>query len=874
MTSEHDHPTNPGENPTTPIAPPISGSRAGTRPATGAEPAPETIAGYRIVRELGRGGMGVVYLARKDDDRFQRTVAIKVVKRGMDTQDIVRRFETERQLLAAMDHPNIARLLDGGTTEDGRPYFVIEHIEGKVIDKYCDENKLSVGERLQLFLKVCSAVHYAHQNLVVHRDIKPGNILVTKDGEPKLLDFGIAKLLNPAFSPIAQDPTSPSLRLMTPEYASPEQVRGEIVSTASDVYSLGVLLFELLTGHRPYRLKTRMQAEIERIICEVEPDKPSTAISKVEDIIHATGTTTITPASVAGTRERRPDRLRRRLEGDVDNIVLMALRKEPRRRYQSALQFAEDIRNHLEGRPVIARRTTVMYRAVKFVNRNRFGVGAAAAVFLALVLGVIGTTMGMRRAVAAEKVAVEQRDRAERLFTEGRALANTFIIDFFDSIKTLPGSVPAQELIVSNGLAYLEGSAANAGDDPDFIRELQRGYVRIGDIQAALQGSGRADRRAAEATYIKARDLVDAARARMTSPDGQLTFGAALARLKLSDTYEALRDVPKAKQNLAEALPLLRESIALGAPAERALASAEMQTGDLLKDEGDLDGAQAAFEASRATRDAAMERERTQTTLRDASTIRMRLGDVAYDRAAFAQAADWYREALQLRLDHQAMDPPGEPSARSQRDVMSAQLFLGRALMGMQDMAQAEIQLRAAYASAQSLVESSPDDARASAVMLVNIGNSLQQLLTATDRFDEAEAVLAPALATIEQAAAARPDDPQMQERLANLLGEYAYLRIRRGDSMAGLSDADRAIAIIEKLRSSAPTNQQLRPALAGALRVRAEGLTALERWDEAQRTLTRAIALLETPELEEQHADLIADLEARLDRAKRRVAE
>lgn len=866
MTPDQDLPTNPGENPTSPASP-GSGPRSGSATSTVREAPPERIGGYRVVRELGRGGMGVVYLARKDDDRFQRTVAIKVVKRGMDTEDIVRRFETERQLLSAMDHPNIARLLDGGAMEDGRPYFVVEHVEGRAIDKYCDENKLSVGERLQLFLKVCSAVHYAHQNLIVHRDIKPGNILVTKDGEPKLLDFGIAKLLNPAYSPIVQDPTSPSLRLMTPEYASPEQVRGEMVGTASDVYSLGVLLFELLTGHRPYRLKTRLQSEIERIICEVEPDKPSTAISRVEDIpdaTSATGATSVTPASVAGTRERRPDRLRRRLEGDVDNIVLMALRKEPRRRYQSAMQFAEDIRNHLEGRPVIARRPTVVYRAVKFVGRNRYGVGAAAAVFLALLLGVVGTTLGMQRAVAAEKVAVAQRDRAERLFAEGRALANTFIMDFHDAIKTLSGSVPAQELIVSKGLQYLEGSAADVGDDPEFIRELQRGYIRIGDIQAALQGSGRGDRRAAELTYIRARDLVDQALARLPERDPNLAAGAGLVRLKLSDVYQALRDIPGARTNIEEAVPLLREALAAGVDARRALASAEMQLGDVLLAEGDIDGARKAFEDSRATRDAALAAQRDQVSLRDASTIRLRLGDAAARIRDHAKAVEWYAEAKQLRVEAASLDPVGEPTARSERDIVSAQWLLGRALQRVGRTEDAERELRSAHGTARRLSEASPDDERAR-MTVVDVSNTYQQLLTALGRYDEATAVILPALTLAEQAVASKPTDSLQRERLADLLAELGILRTSMGDPEAGLEAVERSIELTEARRLEEPTNHRVRIVLAASLRVRSDALAALERWDEAEQGVRRALDLLQEPGVELQSGELIKTLEERL---------
>jgi serine/threonine protein kinase/Tol biopolymer transport system component/tetratricopeptide (TPR) repeat protein len=313
------------------------------------------IGSYRLAREIGRGGMGAVFLAVRADDEYQKRVAIKLVKRGMDTDFILRRFRQERQILASLDHPHIARLLDGGTTDDGLPYFVMEYIEGLPITIYCDGQRLSTTERLTLFLKVCAAVQHAHHNLVIHRDLKPSNVLVTPDGTPKLLDFGIAKLLNPEMGSQTLDPTTVAMRLMTPEYASPEQVRGEIVTMASDVYSLGVLLYELTTGHRPYRLKTRSPDELGRIICEEEPERPSVVINLIE-VIPSRGPepAEITPENVIRARGESLEKLRRQLTGGIDNIILKALRKEPHRRYQSSDEFAADIQRFLDGLPVLA----------------------------------------------------------------------------------------------------------------------------------------------------------------------------------------------------------------------------------------------------------------------------------------------------------------------------------------------------------------------------------------------------------------------------------------------------------------------------------------------------------------------------------------
>jgi tRNA A-37 threonylcarbamoyl transferase component Bud32/tetratricopeptide (TPR) repeat protein len=357
---------------------------------------------YQAIREISHGGMGTVYLAARADGQYKKHVAIKLIRRGMDTDEILRRFRHERQILAALDHPNIARLLDGGTTEDGRPYFVMEYIEGVPIDDYCNTHRLNTAERLKLFRTVCSAVHYAHQNLVVHRDLKPRNILVTADGGPKLLDFGIAKLLNPELSGQSMDATATGLRLMTPDYASPEQVRGELITTASDVYTLGVLLYELLTGHRPYRVTGRAMQEIAQAVCEQEPEKPSVSV------VRGPWSLAKESGQAPSTKDQGPrtrDKLRKQLSGDLDNIVLMALRKEPQRRYASVDQFSEDIRRHLEGLPVIARKDTLGYRAGKFVTRHKVGVVAAALVFLVLVRAVVVIAW-------QAKIAAEQRDRA------------------------------------------------------------------------------------------------------------------------------------------------------------------------------------------------------------------------------------------------------------------------------------------------------------------------------------------------------------------------------------------------------------------------------------------------------------------------------
>ena len=354
---------------------------------------------YRLVRRIGRGGMAAVYLAARADAEFHKQVAVKVVEPGPDHHSLLHRFRNERQTLAGLDHPNIVKLLDGGSTPEGLPFLVMDYVEGCPIDDYCDLHKLSVDDRLKIFSTACEAVHYAHKKGVVHRDLKPGNILVASDGTPKLLDFGIAKVLDPEPNSQFLLATQTGTRCMTPAYASPEQIRGEPVTPATDIYSLGVVLYELLSGHRPYRLTQHTPAEIERAICEEDPETPSTAVNRVETDTTSDGVPiTRTPETVSETREGQPERLRRRLRGDLDNIVLKALQKEPERRYASVSELAQDTQRHLQHLPVTARPNTAAYRIKKFAQRHKMEVSltSACAMVLVLALLVAFNVFGMR----------------------------------------------------------------------------------------------------------------------------------------------------------------------------------------------------------------------------------------------------------------------------------------------------------------------------------------------------------------------------------------------------------------------------------------------------------------------------------------------
>ena len=364
---------------------------------------------YELLEELGRGGMGVVYLARRVDGQLDRHVAVKLIRRWIDSEEVLQRFERERQVLASLEHPGIARLIDGGMASDGRPYLVMEYVEGKPIDVWCDEQELSIDERLELFREVCAAVDAAHRSLVVHRDLKPSNILVTTEGRPKLLDFGIAKVLAPTVDRDIEDPTRTRTRRLTPAYASPEQVRGEPITTASDTYSLGVTLYLLLTGHLPLRLTGLSPAEMERTVCEEIPPPPGVVVQRpLRGHDESGAMREVSPEEVCARRGATPQGLARHLNGDLGTIVLKALRKERERRYASATELAEDLRRFLAGLPVSAQPDTWRYLAKRFTRRNRKSVLASLIVLAALVVGFTLSTWQFRKANEARRQLSDQ----------------------------------------------------------------------------------------------------------------------------------------------------------------------------------------------------------------------------------------------------------------------------------------------------------------------------------------------------------------------------------------------------------------------------------------------------------------------------------
>lgn len=456
---------------------------------------------YQLIEELGEGGMGVVYRGLRADDHYLKSVAIKLMKGDFSSNFSIMRFRVERQILASLDHPNIARLLDGGATEEGTPYLVMELIEGQPIDEYSDAHRLSITERLKLFRQACTAVQYAHQHLVIHRDLKPKNILVTEKGEVKLLDFGIAKILDPESFPQVVEPTSPLMRMLSPEYASPEQVQGEPIATASDIYSLGVVLYELLTGHRPYSIGSGSFADLTTAICHTEPVRPSAVIYREREILTPAGLSkTITPELLSEVREGNPARLRHRLAGDLDNIVLKALRKEAERRYSTPEQMSEDLRRHLEGLPVSARPDTLSYRTEKFVQRHKTLVSTTLVV-IACLIGAL--TFSLREA----HIARQQTAQAERRLNAVHDLVRTNLVDVHSAIEHLPGSATARNIAIQRSLKYLDEMNNEVQNDLQLTREVSDAYEKIADIQGAYVGAGIGDSKAAQISYQKAFEL-------------------------------------------------------------------------------------------------------------------------------------------------------------------------------------------------------------------------------------------------------------------------------------------------------------------------------------------------------------------------------
>lgn len=560
---------------------------------------------YEVINELGHGGMGRVFLARRADGQFDQQVALKLLGVGLPSADAQSRFLAERQILATLNHPNIARLLDGGVSDAGQPYFVMEVIEGAPIDQYCETHELSVRERLQLVLDVCDAVQYAHQKLVVHRDLKPSNIFVTDDGQVKLLDFGIAKLLNPDALLADEAPrTRTGLLPMTPSYASPEQVRGDSITTASDVYQLGIVLYELLTGSRPYRVEGQTPSEVERIICEEIPTRPSTAVAQTDDA-------TEPPTS--------PGQLQSRLQGDLDIIVMKALRKEPERRYETVEQLADDLRRTLDGRPVSAHPDTWTYRSRKFVGRHQWGVGVAAIIVLLLAGYAATITWYSQRTQAALSQAQEEAQKSEQV-TE-------FLVDLFranDPSETGGETLTAKQLL-ERGVEQAERLDEQPEIQAEMFDVVGQVYVRLGQFDAAQDFLERS---------LATRDeLYDHLRPDMAS-----------TKVRIASVLRKSGDYETAEARFREALD---EQVELLGDEHPDVAVTQSLLAGVLRVQGDLD------EAESLLRDAlSIQRRHSGADPLDRAETLNILGLVLHDKTAPEEAESSLREALDLRREH------------------------------------------------------------------------------------------------------------------------------------------------------------------------------------------------------------------------------
>ncbi len=674
-------------------------------------PAPgKRIGAYRLVRELGRGGMGTVYLAERDDGQFQRRVAIKFLSAGPTTAELVERFLAERQILAALDHPRVARLLDGGVTGEGWPYYVMEYVEGEPLDAYARRKGLSPEDRLRLFCEVAHAVHYAHQNLVVHRDLKPSNILVTDDGQVKLLDFGIAKLLDPQALPQGAPLTQTGLRLMTPDYASPEQVRGGVITTATDVYGLGVVLYELLAGRRPFDLAGRSLPQIEWIVCEVPPPALSAAA---------------------------PAPLRRRLRGDLDRILGLALRKEPERRYPSAEQFAEDIERFLAGEPIQARADSAGYRARKFVGRNRVPVTLVTLLVCSLAGYGITLQVQNRRISAALAEAQVGAEKAAEL--------NDFLLALFEPRGTDPA---VDSLVIGTMVGRAEERAEQVVRNPAAATTARTAVGRV------FRHLGR---------YHEAVAQLEQALARAREAYGEGHLQVADVQWVLADAYQMAGRRDEAERELRSALTTMRSQ--LGGEHPR-VAYVLSRLAVSQRERGRLE------EAESFARDALRIRRRA---LRpddpDVTSSLMILGSILRRADKHLQAEPLYREALERKR----RDFVGDHA-----DIAIAMNNLALLLGDMERYTEAEPLLREALAMhGRVLGEGHPNVATG----MTNLG----QVLTRMGRLEEAETMIRGALERRRKALG--EDHPNVGVDLHNL-GVVLRASGRSGEARTALGQA------------------------------------------------------------------------------------
>jgi len=750
----------------------------------------QQIGSYKIIRELGRGGMGAVYLAARADESFDKQVALKLIKRGMDSDAIIKRFVMERQILANLDHPNIARLIDGGTTEDGLPYFVLEYVEGTTITRYCDQHKLNTSERLKLFREVCAAVQFAHQNLIVHRDLKPSNIIVTEDGSPKLLDFGIAKLLSEAPSGEA---TATIGRVLTPEYASPEELRGLSVTTSGDVYSLGVVLYELLSGRRPFNFENRSSEDVARIVTASPLIKPSVLLNRIDVEGQTDGSERVsrTAEAISQTRDGSVEKLRRRLAGDLDNILLQALRKEPERRYASVQEFSEDLRRHLEGLPVNASPDTLSYRARKFTQRHKAGVLAAAIVIITLLSATAITAWQAR-------VARRERAKSERRFTQVRKLANSVLFEYHDGIEKLPGATPIREKMVKDALEYLDNLSAESSGDPTLQAELATAYEKVGDVQGNPFGANLGNQEGALASYRKALAI------RKGLYGANLTD--AKARLELGNAYKRVADILWAKGQNDEASLNYRNSLA---PFEE-LVQADPKNPQYIRglnlalnglahvqaQSGDFKGALDSYRKCLANAEALQAADPTsKTNIRSVAVVNLKVGDALMDLRDYAGALLPYEKSVE---GFSRLAGATQNNAATARELGLAYARIGTTDMHLEHYEKAvEFHLKAIEQQKQVAL-ADPNNLQSHFDLAATYGN-LGDAYLRIKEFDNATASVREAIRISIATLASNPDYSQGQGFLGVNYQTYAEILLAKGDANGALENYQKSLNLLER---------------------------------------------------------------------------
>jgi serine/threonine protein kinase len=771
-------------------------------------------------RVLGVGGMGTVHLAVRADGAFRRKVALKLIRPHLASEEVLARFRRERQVQANLEHPGIVRMLDGGATEDGAPYFVMEYVEGVRIDEYCDEHRLTVRERVALFTRVALAVEYAHRQLVVHRDLKPSNILVTADGAPKLLDFGIAKVLDREKLSAGGEVTADVMGFLTPAYTSPEQLRGRSATVASDIYSLGVLLYLLLTGRAPYDLGGLTPAEIERLVADDDPARPSDVVLAVHEIAlqERRETTRLTPELVAQRRCAMPSEVRRALRGDLDRIVLHCMHKEPQRRYASAAALAEDLERHLAGRPILARPDSLGYRVQKFLRRNRGPVAAAALVIALLAGGLVHTLDQNADIVFAHGEALAQRDVADERLAALRSLRRRFVGELDRVLLSVPGALQSSERLLQVVVEYLDVEADAAGDDLALLGEIGETYGTLGRVYFGGRGAhlGQSDK--ALACHERARAALE--RAHELAPE-DLGVARRLSRVheELSALHIEAGDLGAALASLDVALGVLGQ----GPRPKRAahpkllLVAAPIHEAEsrCLQAAGRLPEAIAAIDAASAAWNGAIEHEPTLAVF-----LRGQLAVVRVRRAELARQVGEPERALEL-LDEAGpwlravLESHGALATGDVHWIMYCRAR-ARTLDALADPRAADA-FRELLLHSRGLSERGPGDVRAQ-LDLVSALTEVAEHVATTGQPGEALTFGAEALALATDMHAERPSSAATRSSLARAEVAQGELLLATGSRLAAaealLSGSRRAEALAEE----DPAAYYVREVLARAL--------------------------------------------------------